>query len=132
MVQKQRRQSPEVNIWSACSRSPAIERNVEKVLGAVTHLPLRHWKPHMFFTGAGDQELRDLTQKQFPRKVIRKKTHPTFSLKAIATNAGFAVCPCTSRKPPRPRRMHYIPPSVAFRLRFREEVPTGCIKQYDP
>jgi len=137
----------------------AVERNVEKVLGAVVHLPLRHWRPNMFFTGARDEELTELTQERFPKKPIKKKTHPIFSLKAIPANAGFSVCPCTSSRPYHPKNMRYvskncallhtnypmdrdsflvegirfnIPPSVAFKLRFRGEVPVECLKKYGP
>lgn len=51
-------------IWPVSSNSETLTKNVEAVLGAVTHLPVRFWKPHMFFTGAKDEDLSSFTLSQ--------------------------------------------------------------------
>jgi len=141
--------------WSSTGGNAAMDRNIEKILGAVTKLPLKYWKPGMFFVGAKDTELSLLTQGRFPAKQVKRKTHPVFSLERLPSNAGFKVCPCSSRTPYQQKRFRFIkkgcrllhtyhlmdrnsylverltfniPSSVAFRLRFRGEVPDGCLK----
>jgi len=140
--------------WSSKKEDSAVDRSIEKILSAVTNLPLRYWKPHMFFTGARDIELASLTQGHFPVKQIKRKTHPIFSLEQLPLNTGFRVCPCSSKVPFQQKRFRFIrkgcrllhtghlmdrdsyliekvifniPSSVAFRLRFRGEVPEECV-----
>ncbi len=145
----------EFEIWPVSSNSETLTKNVEAVLGAVSHLPLKHWQPHMFFTGAKDEDLSGFTKGQFPKTVVSRKTHPVFSLRKLPASVGFTVCPCTSSRPfnlagfrwiNRGCKLRHtnhemdrdsfliekvrfnIPPSVAYRLRFRGEVPDQCLK----
>ena len=142
-------------LWSEPSNSDMLTKNIEAVLGAVTHLPLKHWKPHMFFTGARDKDLSVFTNRQFPKKSVSRKSHPVFSLRKLPQDIGFAVCPCTSSRPFKRSRFRWInkgcklrptnfvmdrdsfliekvrfniPRSVAYRLRFRGEVPDSCLR----
>ena len=43
--------------WSSHPYQTALQDNIENVLGAVAHLPLKYWKEKMFFKGALDHEL---------------------------------------------------------------------------
>ena len=144
------------SIWTKKPQSDAIWKNIEQTLGAVNRLPLQYWKPNMFFVGAQDKTLSELTQGRFPAKQSKRKTHPVFSLEQLPFQTGFKVCPCSSRPPFQQNRCHYIkkgcrlkhtdhlmdrnsylieqvtfniPSSVAFRLRFRGEVPDECVKR---
>jgi len=143
-------------LWSTPSPSENLRRNVEAVLGAVTHLPVKFWKPHMFFTGAKDEDLDSFTYGQFPKTTVSGKSHPVFSLRKLPENVGFTVCPCTSSRPFKLAKYRWInkgcklrhtnhvmdrnsflvekvrfnvPRSVAYRLRFRGEVPDRCLKR---
>jgi len=142
-------------LWASPGESSAIEGNIRRILGAVTKLPLKYWKPGMFFVGAGDRELYELTEGRFPGKPVNWKTHPIYSLKALPGNVGFKVCPCSSGAPFNQKTYRYIsrdcrlahtghvmdrnsylvergifniPRSVAIRLRFRGVVPGECLK----
>ena len=142
-------------LWASAKESSAIEENIQGILGAVTKLPLKYWKPGMFFVGAEDRELFELTGGRFPAKKITRKTHPIYSLKALPGNVGFKVCPCSSGAPFNQKTYRYIsrdcrlahtghvmdrnsylvdrgifniPRSVAIRLRFRGVVPCECLK----
>ena len=144
--------------WSSHSHQMALQDNVENVLGAVAHLPLKYWKEKMFFMGALDDELAQFTGGQFPARVVPGKSHPVFSLKPIPGRIGFMVCPCTSRKPLKSEPYIYIitgcellhtrmrmdrnsyilreirfpiPRSLAFALRFLGEVPERRLQSKD-
>ena len=145
-----------VELWSESSNEDMLAENVEAVLGAVTHLPVKFWKPNMFFTGARDADLSDLTNGKFPKKLVSRKSHPVFSLRKLPQDIGFTVCPCTSSRPYGRDRFRWIRKgctlshtnhvmdrnsflveqirfnilrSVAYRLRFRGEVPDRCVKR---
>ena len=144
--------------WSSRPHQTALQDNIENVLGAVVHLPLKYWKSKMFFMGALDVELAEFTGGQFPARLVSGKSHPVFSLKPLLGGIGFMVCPCTSRKPrksefllfvldgcellhtrTRMDRNSYIlqeirfpiPRSLAFALRFLGEVPEKCLQPKD-
>ena len=146
----------EFELWPVSSITEILTKNVEAVLGAVTHLPVRFWRPHMFFTGAKDEDLSVFTNGQFPKKTVSRKSHPVFSLRKLPQDIGFTVCPCTSSRPFKRGGFRYIhkgcklshtnhvmdrdsflvekmrfniPPSVAYRLRFKGEVPDRCLKR---
>jgi len=158
MVSQEKKLVSGEQFWSSKREDSAVDRNIEKILGAVTNLPLRYWKPHMFFTGAKDMELASLTQGHFPAKKIKRKTHPIFSLEQLPLNTGFRVCPCSSKMPFQQKGFRFIrkgcsllhtghvmdrnsyliekvifniPSSVAYRLRFRGEVPGKCLKNQE-
>jgi len=140
------------SFWSPKPPSQFSSRDIESILGAVIRLPLPYWQPRMFFLGARDKELLQLTERRFPVKP--KRSHPIFSLEALPDRVGFRVCPCSSRKPYDTRRYRFIekgctllhtgnsmdrnsylvekvtfniPPSVARALRFWGEVPGNCM-----
>lgn len=142
------------DFWSKEPKGDMVEENILQVLGAVSGLPLRYWKPKMIFSGAPDKTLSALTFGQFPKKVVPGKTHPVFSMRELPDRVGFSVCPCTSKKPFGQKAIRFIkkgcrllhknqftdrdsyildslrfnmPASVAFRLRFRGGVPDKCI-----
>ncbi len=141
--------------WSNHSDHRLVQENIEKILGAVAHLPLKYWKSKMFFKGAKDDELAEVTGNQFPARMVPGKSHPVFSLKPISYRIGFMVCPCTTKKPIKPtaylhidagcqllytkrpmekdayvlREIRFpIPRSLAYALRFMGEVPENCIE----
>lgn len=131
-------------------------KNLDMILGSVTSLPVKYWRPNFFFVGMPDEKTRNLTSKTFPRKFIPGKTHPVFALKPMPGNSGFKVCPC-STKPPFNRGPHQyikcgctlnythnimdkqsylvrkiqfpIPQNIAGKLRFFGEVPNRCLKR---
>jgi hypothetical protein len=144
--------------WSSHSHQPALKDNIENVLGAVVHLPLKYWKSKMFFKGALDVKLATFTSGQFPARLVPGKSHPVFSLKPVPGRIGFVVSPCTSKKPRKPESYLYIiigcellhtrtrmdrnsyilreirfpiPRSLAFTLRFLGEVPERCLQSKD-
>jgi len=144
-----------MDLWSTTHSKDKLVENVKVVLGAVAHLPIRFWKPKMFFTGARDEELAEITDERFPAKVVPGKSHPVYALKELPENVGFAVCPCTSTKPysrgvfrfiRKGCRLRYtqhtmdrnsflvemcrfnIPRSIAYVLRFKGEVPDKCVE----
>lgn len=142
--------------WSsAVDAEDFLAEKVEAILPAVTHLPLRFWKPRMFFMGAEDRQLKELSEGRFPSHVVPRKTHPVFALRPLQGAPGFQVCPCSSQRPYRGKEFRYvtkgcrllhtnhmmdrdsylvetvrfnIPPRFAHRLRFRGEVPESCLK----
>lgn len=145
-------------IWTKNPSSDAIWKNIEQILGAVNRLPLQYWKPNMFFVGAQDKTLSELTQGRFPAKQSKRKTHPVFSLEQLPLKTGFKVCPCSSKPPSQQNRCRYIkkgcrliytghlmdrnsylvekvvfniPSSVAHRMRFRGRVPEECLKYHN-
>jgi len=156
------RRSPSGNVsrfWEKrphdAPESANIER-VDRILGSVVHLPLRYWKPSMFFAGAGDTDLAGLTAGRFPETPRRNGTHPVFSLAALPSGVGFQVCPCSSKRPFKTKEYRYIskecellytrhrmdrdsflieavrfniPESVAWRVRFKGLVPDRCVKR---
>ena len=142
------------SFWAHRSNADVISKNVERISGAVTHLPLAHWKEKMFFVGAEDRELDNLTEGKFPAKVVHRKTHPIFSLRSLPGGCGFVVCPCSSKRPYSQKTIHLIregcklihtgyvmdrtsylvdhirfsiPRLVAYSLWFKGEVPNECI-----
>ena len=80
-------------LWSAFSNEDILTENVDSVLGAVTHLPIRFWKPHMFFTGARDPDLADLTNGHFPKKPVPRKSHPVFFIEKITPKSRIHCLP---------------------------------------
>jgi hypothetical protein len=83
-------------IWD--TRETRTQRHVDLTLlsGAITRLPPLYWTERMFFRGARDRLLRDLTG-GFPA-TLRKDhfTHPLFVLKPLG-GLGHKVCPCSSK-----------------------------------
>lgn len=148
-------QITEKQIWGRAGEAEYPYKGIEAILGAVTHLPVKYWKPRMLFFGAKDRELINLTGGHFPAGRVTRKKRPVFSLEPLPQQSGFRVCPCSSQIPYRQKKYHYIekdcqlihtghvtdrksylieevsfniPPSVAYRLRFFGEVPGECLK----
>lgn len=146
-----------IRLWSDLNGRTA-DRDLDLVLGAVTKLPLRYWRERMFFFGASDKDLFHLTEGRFPRKRIPKHTHPIFALEPLPENAGFRVCPCSSKRSFGNHQFRYInkgcrldythhemdrdsyllealrmniPESVGADLRFKGVVPPTCIRGGD-
>ena len=44
-------------LWSRSGEVEYPYKDIESILGAVTRLPVRYWKPRMLFYGARDREL---------------------------------------------------------------------------
>lgn len=155
MVYSQKVRPSGASLWAGDQGRDVTTSKVEQILGAAVGLPLRYWKPRMFFTGAKDEDLLTLTEQKFPHKMVPRKTHPIFALHALAGDVGFKVCPCSSKRQHQQRAFRYIkkgcrllhkncvmdrnsyligkisfniPRSIAFRLRFRGEVPIECLK----
>jgi hypothetical protein len=147
-----------LDLWSVSSTSETLMKNVEAVLGAVTHLPISFWKPNMFFTGARDDDLSLFTNGQFPKTNIPGKSHPVYSLRKLPQGVGFTVCPCSSKRPFSRGAFRYIrkgcqlghtghvmdrdsyliersrfnvPRSIAYELRFRGEVREECLEPWN-
>lgn len=141
--------------WSTHPCQTVLQENIENVLGAVVHLPLKYWKEKMFFVGALDDELAEFTRGRFPASVVPGKSHPVFALKPVPGRIGFVVCPCTSKKPRKSESFFFIiigcellhtgmcmdrnsyileeirfpiPRSLAFAIRFLGEVPERCLQ----
>ena len=142
-------------LWSSGLATMTADKNLDIILGSVVRLPLRNWRKNFFFTGAKDEEFLELTENKFPLKSVPNKRHPVFAIKSLPENAGFKVCPCSSKQPSKKREYRYIkkgcrllytnhlmdrhsylveevsfniPQSIACILRFRGEVPNNCIK----
>ncbi len=140
--------------WANSKQSVSAEKNISLILGSVTRLPLKYWQSGFFFSGAGDSELLLSTCGKFPMTTAEGKTHPIFTLAPLPDNAGFRVCPCSSRRPFSARayrwikkgcRLEYtghkmdknshlvdtiwfnIPCSMAGSVLFRGKVPGTCI-----
>jgi hypothetical protein len=143
-------------LWGQAGIAEEPHKEIEAILGSVTRLPVKYWKPRMLFHGARDRELITLTDGRFPAGKVTKKKRPVFSLKPLPHQCGYKVCPCSSRIPYRQKEYRHIekgcrlihkghvtdrnsylveeasfniPPSVAYGLRFLGEVPMGCLKQ---
>jgi len=155
MAEKRRKRFDRLGLWPAKSKSISADKDLEKILGGVTRLPLKYWKERMFFLGARDDELFKLTGGHFPAKRLRNHRHPVFSLKPLPDSIGFMVCPCFSKRPYAERKYRYIkkgcrllhtghvmdrnsylvealrfniPSSLASDLRFKGEAPEECIR----
>ncbi len=142
--------------WSGKSRTMTAKDDLDQILVSVVRLPIRFWRPKFFFTGARDDHLHGLTGGKFPHKIEPLKTHPVYAVEPLSGDAGFKVCPCSTKRPFDVQRIFYIrkgcrlrpnnfsfnsksyilrhisfniPPSVAYRLRFRGEVPEECIAE---
>ena len=140
--------------WLKPRGTVTAESDLEEVLCSVRNLPLRFWRERFLFFGARDADLFSLTDSRFPGKLVRRKAHPVFALRALPDGAGFKVCPCTSKSPyagserrfiQEGCRLRYtgyvtdresfllenisfnIPPSIAYGLRFRGQVPSECL-----
>jgi len=81
----------------------ALRRPDLSLLGSsIKALPLSQWQDSMFFSGAPDKALKELSG-GFPATLRRDKTtHPIFVL--AAHPSGPLVCPCSSRGSPRQNR----------------------------
>lgn len=152
MVKKKSRHS---RIWDPPPPAPARPPHPDlAVLGSgVKHLPPALWQARMFFHGARDLALRELTG-IFPATLRPdRKTHPLFILESIE-GLGHRVCPCSSQNWAARRRIRqgcvleitgrvtdrdsYLVESCAFnlpldpefsqRLLFMGLVPTPCLE----
>jgi len=83
-------------IWGKSSQTLMADKNLDLILGSVTHLPLKYWRKNFFFKGGLNSELKTMTRGEFPAKADPNGTHPVFALKPVADGAGFEVCPCSS------------------------------------
>ena len=83
-------------LWGKSSPTMTADKNLDLILGSVTHLPLKYWRRNFFFKGGLNSTFKTMTQGQFPVKADPKGTHPVFALKPVAHGAGFKVCPCSS------------------------------------
>lgn len=84
-------------IWEQPTAPVARPAPDLSVLGAgLTWLPPRFWRERMFFRGARDEDLREITG-EFPA-ALRKlsRTHPIFVLKVLG-DLGHKLCPCSSK-----------------------------------
>lgn len=140
--------------WTTSKKSVSAEKNLSMILGSVTRLPLKYWQSCFFFTGAADNELFLNTGGEFPKTPQNDKTHPIYALAPLPNNAGFRVCPCSSKRPFSLRdyrwikkdcRLEYtghkmdknshlieqfwfnIPGTMAGKVRFRGKVPATCL-----
>jgi len=140
--------------WAAKTGSQTAGHDLDLVLGSATYIPLKFWRPNFFFMGAKDSVLYELSQGTFPAKLVKDKTRPVFSLAELPHQIGFWICPCSSKKQFKSKNRRFIrercslshtnyimdrnsylveeiklniPQSVAYTLRFKGEVPTGCI-----
>lgn len=138
--------------WNGTGKT--AKKNLDLVLGSVVNLPLRYWSERMLFFGAPDEELSRLSNGVFPAKLVAKKTHPVFVLDVLPFGSGARVCPCSSQRPYRQGAFSFIrkgcrllhtgtiqdrdaylidwlhfplPPKMAYRLRFKGQVPQDCI-----
>lgn len=73
------------------------------VLGdSILSIPPTQWRENMFFAGAPDIELKQLSG-NFPATFRKDKdTHPLFVIESM--QMGNYVCPCTTKGNPRTRR----------------------------
>jgi len=142
------------SLWAKKPASITAAKNLDLVLDAARNLPLLYWRPGFFFIGAKDKELLKLTDDHFPRKFVRGKTHPVYSLTPLPNNSGFKVCPCSSKKPFKKTKYRYIkkgcrllhtgfemdrnsfliegvkfniPSTLAYQLLFKGQVPSRCL-----
>jgi hypothetical protein len=146
-------------LWSAGFGSLTAGNDLDIVLGSVKNLPLKHWRRNLLFFNFRDEDFLEMTGGQFPAKLVKDKAHPVFSLKPRPGNAGFRVCPCSSKRPFNSRDYRYIvkgcrllhtgytmdrhsylienlrfniPASIAGTLRFKGEVPEEGLKTGPP
>lgn len=142
-------------MWADAKATLTAEKNLDLILGAVTHLPVNYWKPFFFFKGAADEELLRLSNGLFPTTTQPGKTHPVVSLKPLPDGIGYKVSPCSSKRPWKLKighairkgcrltptgytmdRLSYviehielpIPASLAITLCFKGEIPVDCIE----
>jgi hypothetical protein len=142
-------------LWSSKPRTPTAFRDLDAVLGAVVNLPIKYWRPNFFFSGAPDDRLSELSGGGFPAVTVPGKSHPVFTLHPVPDHVGFAVCPCSSKRPFDATGHRFIgqgcrlkhtghvmdrnsylvekirlniPSDTGYRLRFRGEVPEECIQ----
>jgi hypothetical protein len=153
---KRSKPSPTAGGFWTGGGSLTAARNIDAILTRGARLPLRFWRPNFLFKGAGDSDLGRLTAGRFPVTTHPGKTHPLFALRPVAEGAGFAVCPCSSKKPhgqrrgrwiPRGCRLEFsgyetdrdsylvegvafnIPASMALAVRFLGAVPPECLRE---
>ena len=143
------------DLWAKKPATLTAAKHIDKVLGSVKNLPLRYWRSGFYFVRAKDEKLLELTSGHFPKKLEPGKSHPIYTLHQLPDQVGFKVCPCSSKKPFNKNRFRYIkkdcrllhtdnimdrnsflieavkfnvPPSMAYRLLFKGEVPAECLQ----
>jgi len=142
-------------LWNKQPPAMTAKNNLGLVLSSTRNLPLRYWRTGFFFTGAADEKLLESTSGRFPKKFIPRTSHPIYSLHQLPDQVGFKVCPCSSKKPFNKSYFRYIrkgcrlrytryqmdrnsylieavkfniPPTMAYRLAFKGEVPADCLQ----
>lgn len=142
-------------LWAKKPASLTAAQHLDIVLGSVRNLPLRYWRSGFYFFRADDEKLLELSSRHFPKKLVSGKSHPIYSLHRLPDQAGFKVCPCSSKTPFNKKRFRYInkgcrlmhthyqmdrdsflieavkfniPPPMAYRLLFKGEVPAECLQ----
>ena len=83
-------------LWGKSSPTMTADKDLDLILGSVTHLPVKYWRKNFFFKGGLNSTFKTMTQGKFPAGANTKGTHPVFALKPLAHGAGFEVCPCSS------------------------------------
>ena len=144
-----------MDLWAKKPASLTAAQHLDTVLGSVRNLPLRYWRSGFYFVRADDEKLLKLTSGHFPKKLVPRKSHPIYTLHQLPDQTGFKVCPCSSKRPFNKSRFRYIkkgcrlmhthdqmdrdsfvieavkfnvPPSMAYRLLFKGEVPAECLQ----
>jgi len=146
--------------WSEPKTTLTADHDLDTVLGSVVNLPMRWWRKNFLFFGARDDDLFSITFGIFPAVPIPDKSHPVICARRFPNTGGVKVYPCSTQKPWKSKKKspRYIPEgcrllhtgvetdrnsyllemipirlpsSVAYRLRFRGEVPEDCIQTAD-
>jgi hypothetical protein len=141
-------------LWRAGAGSATAENRLELVLNPGARLPLRFWRVNFRFSGARDEVLHEVTEGRFPARLEEKKSHPLHALRMLPGGVGFAVCPCSSKRPFGVKSCRFvrigcqllhtgvvidrdsylvetatfnIPAAMARELPFQGEVPVACM-----
>lgn len=96
-------------IWEIPDQRPRVE--LEQLGSDIQYIPPYLWQERMFFHGAADRALYNLT-KTFPRQI--RTSHPIFVLQA-ASRLAVVACPCTTKPGP----WAYIPRNTRLEITGR-------------
>ena len=145
------------DLWRKESVNPLPQRDISAIIGSVKNLPVQYWTERMFFKGAKDVILYNLTEGVFPRTVKPEGTHPLFVQGKLPNGIGAMVSPCTSKRPYEKIRFIQIkkgctlkkkntimdrnsyalidiriniPRDLAFSIRFMGEIPIDCMESF--
>lgn len=141
-------------LWASKNRTLTAKADIGVILSSAVRLPVRYWRRGMLFHGAADELLFGLSAGVFPGRLVKRKRRPVYALGSLPDDAGFRICPCSTKSPRRSKRITYIrkgcrlvhtdyttdrrsylvkdiwlnlPADIAGRLRFRGQVPDECL-----